>query len=79
MKRMADDATKVAFSEKLAQINNFTDFTLLCNGREWRVNRNVLSAHSRVFHKALTGSFKVSEAYANTIYCLEADHQLGSV
>lgn len=60
--RKADAFGLVADVEKLKD-GSYSDFTISCHGREWKVHKFLLSARSSVLEKSCYGSFKVSLSY----------------
>jgi hypothetical protein len=56
--RKADAFGLVADVEKLKD-GSYSDFTITCHGREWKVHKFLLSARSSVLETSCYGSFEV--------------------
>ena len=50
----------LANQSKLWESGKYSDLTITCHGREWRVHRNIVCLHSRFFAAACDGRFKVT-------------------
>ena len=46
--------------------NDFSDLTIVCRTRKWKVHKVVMSANCTFFRKACTGGFKVSDSLQRT-------------
>lgn len=56
------DADLRASDLKLLESGNFSDVTVTCGNKTWKLHKNILCSRSMWFEKALTGGFQVSAA-----------------
>lgn len=53
---------------KMLNTGNFSEFTIVCGGRDFHVHRSIIYADSHFFKSVAHGKFKVSTEWSETTF-----------
>lgn len=59
---LADSAVLFSGYKSFYNSHAFSDFTVVCGERRWKVHKLVVSANSKYIHKACAGEFRASSS-----------------